>query len=321
MSGFHLMDIPHIVPVRNYEDELSRMSEWLLQFPQVKSVYQVGSVGAPGISDLDVVVVCGNNEHLAIQPRNSLTQDGRYLFIHNLYGCSQEQFNEAGRFSFFGTFKLLSGKRSDDEALTASPAQIVKEQVALEFLLKMYVNLILQAEYKTLKVRSLLLHVKGLLFDLEFLGIQSGELYTLIHECMELRKNWFNQNRPSDALKDWFTRFLPVMKSFLEQQLQQRTFYVSPESLLRLSKNISLRKSNKLGYKRLGIPTLFFPSLLDKKTHRILNRFNRFQVQVPFEQSQLPKDIADYFSFVERCRKYNHDFLPAFYTLSSSLHV
>ena len=58
----------------------------------------------------------------------------------------------------------------------------------------MYVNLILQAEYKTLKVMEpFICNERSVVSILNSLGIQSGELYTLIHECMEL-KNWFNQN-------------------------------------------------------------------------------------------------------------------------------
>lgn len=321
MPKYKLIDIPHIVPVREYNDELSHMSEWLLQFPQVTAIYQVGSVGAPGISDIDMVVVCNDQQKLDVQPLIALTHSGKYLFIHNLYGCSKEQFREADKFSFFGTYKQLSGEKltSTDSATGISPT--LKQQVALEFLLKMYVNLVLQKEYKTLKVRSLLLHVKGLLFDLEFLGIQSGPVHDLIHQCMNIRQKWFDQDHPENELISWFDDFFSALSQFLEQELAHRSFFVSPESSLQLAKNIRLRKSTHLAYHKFGIPVPFGSLLFGNKIHKVLNKLNRFRIESPFLQENIPSEIGEYFNFIETCRNYNRTFLPHFYTLSSSLHL
>ena len=321
MQKYNLIDLPHIVPIRDYNDELSHMTEWLLQFPQVAAICQVGSIGAPGISDIDLVVVANDQQKLDIQPLASLTNSGRYLFIHNLYGCSKEQFKEAGKFSFFGAYKQLSGEKLTGSDSILEISSTLKQQVALEFLLKMYINLVLQKEYKTLKVRSLLLHVKGLLFDLEFLGIQSGSVFDLIHECMNIRTTWFDQDHPEHELISWFDDFFSALSRFLEQELKHRAFFVSPESSLRLAKNIRLKKSTHLAYRKFGIPVPFGSLLFGNKIHKALNKINTFKIESPFLQVNIPTEVGEYFNFIETCKKYNRTFLPHFYTLSSSLHL
>ncbi|HRH65941.1 MAG TPA: hypothetical protein PLU53_06570 [Bacteroidia bacterium] len=321
MSKYSLIDIPHAVPVRTYDDELTRMAEWLLQFPQVCSIYQIGSVGAPGISDLDMVVVFHGDQKMEVQPLDSLSVSGKYLFIHNLYGCSKHQFEQGRKFSFFGSFKQLAGEKLDSPAQLTITDTALKKQIALEFLLKMYVNLVLQREYKTLKVRSLLLHVKGLLFDLEFLGVHSGLLHGLIHECMDIRQQWFNRDNPARTLMSWFDVFLPALSEFLARELSRHTLYVSPSSSLRLARNIRLNKSTVLRYKRTGLPVPFATALFGKNIHKAMNRLNRFRIDCPFQQETIPVEVQEYFNFVDTCRKYNQTYLPHFYTLSSSLHV
>ena len=321
MPNYKLIDYPHSVPLREYDDELSHMAEWLLQFPQVSSVYQVGSVGAPGISDLDLVVVFQDEQKLAIQPLNSLSRSGKYLFIHNLYGCSRKQFEKSQRFSFFGTFKLLAGERFSEQAIVSNLSDTLKIQVALEFLLKMYVNLILQSAYKILRVRSLLLHVKGLLFDLEFLGVKSGRLVESIQDCMDIRKKWFDKASSAADLIKWFENFMPLLHSFLQEQLKQHTLFVSPSSSLRLAKNIQLKQSLTLDYKRIGISLPLGAYIFGEKIHKVLNKFNRFQINCPYSLKDLPPDIEEYFTFIDTCRNYNQSFIPHFYTLSSSLHI
>ena len=321
MHKYKLIDIPHIVPVREYNDELSHMTEWLLQFPQVAAIYQVGSIGAPGISDIDMVVVCNDQQKLEIQPLSALTSSGKYLFIHNLYGCSKEQFRDADKFSFFGTYKQLSGEKLTNSESATGISPVLKQQVALEFLLKMYVNLVLQKEYKTLKVRSLLLHVKGLLFDLEFLGIQSGPVHDLIHQCMNIRQKWFEQDHQEREIISWFDEFFFALSQFLEQELSHRSFFVSSESSLRLAKNIRLKRSNRLSYTKFGFPVPFASLFFGNKIHKALNKLNTFKIESPFIQENIPSEVGGYFNFIETCRKYNRTFLPNFYTLSSSLHL
>ncbi len=321
MPRYNLVESPHSVPLREYDDELSHMAEWLLQFPEVCSVYQVGSVAAPGISDLDLVVVFQDDQKFAVQPLNSLTPSGKYLFIHNLYGCSKNQFAQAQRFSFFGTFKLLAGEKFPEHSTISNLSNSLKTQVALEFLVKMYVNLILQIEYKTLKARSLLLHVKGLLFDLEFLGVQSGSLYNCIQDCMEIRKKWFDRENSAAALINWVDRFMPALHSFLQEQMKQHVLYVSPSSSLQIARNIQLKNSDALGYTRTGFPLPFGSLIFGEKIHNALNKFNNFQIKCPYSQENLPTDIEEYFNFIDTCRKYNQSYLPHFFTLSSSLHV
>ena len=166
-----------------------------------------------------------------------------------------------------------------------------------------------------------MLHVKGLLFDLEFLGVKSGRLVESIQDCMDIRKKWFDKASSAADLIKWFENFMPLLHSFLQEQLKQHTLFVSPSSSLRLAKNIQLKQSLTLGYKRIGISLPLGAYIFGEKIHKVLNKFNRFQINCPYSLKDLPPDIEEYFTFIDTCRNYNQSFIPHFYTLSSSLHI
>ena len=60
----------------------------------------------------------------------------------------------------------------------------MKVQVALEFLLKFYVTLGIQRAYGVIRMRDVLLHVKALQYDLEFLGINEGAVHDGINKVL-----------------------------------------------------------------------------------------------------------------------------------------
>lgn len=138
---------------------------------------------------------------------------------------------------------------------------------------------------------------------------------------MNIRQKWFDQDHPERELISWFDEFFSSLSQFLEGELSHRSFFVSSESSLRLAKNIRLKKSNSLSYSKFGIPVPFASLLFGNKIHKALNKLNTFKIESPFIQENIPSEVAEYFNFIETCRKYNRTFLPNFYTLSSSLHL
>lgn len=321
MTPYRFFDFPERIPLQRYDEELDRMTRWLLQFPEVVSVYQIGGVSSPGISDLDLVTILKDDTRLNVQPLSGLGTVGKKLFIHQLYGVTESHFRQACDYSFFHNYRLLGGKPQDlSSTLSLQDQKLLKRQIAYEFLLKMYVNASLQKTYRQIKVRSLLLQLKGLVYDLEFLGVTSGDLYTSVTEFMEIRTTWFESAPDTRRLQQWFDPFILQLQTFLKAEWAVENIYISPNSNPRIARNITLRKGPGPEVQHRGIR---FPlpgvSLQDRV--KILNRLNHFSVTVPFADSGFPEVIRKYFAFTQSHAEYNRNFLPAFYTLTSSLKI
>src|SRR6187431_2115681 len=176
--NYRIIDYPHQVDLSFYDKSLGKMTERLISNGAASAVYQAGGVSNPGISDLDMVVIFKNEVHVDENFLQDLSAKERYLFIHNLYGISERDFEEAQRFAFYYSYKLLAGKDLRIK-IPISDAELLqmKVQVALEFLLKFYITLSIQKSYGVIRMRDILLHVKAIQYDLQFMGITDGKVY------------------------------------------------------------------------------------------------------------------------------------------------
>jgi len=185
---YKLIDKPQFVSREIYDKVTDKLISKLTSNTNVISIYTIGHVGNPGISDIDMLIIVKDNcDMLIIVKDNCIVADNfrvemsgqeKYLFLHQPYACSESGFKKAETFSFFHNYNLVHGKDVRTAAnLNTTEIEILKKQTALEFLLKMYMQLFVQKKYKILRVRDLLLHGKALIYDLEFLNISSGNLF------------------------------------------------------------------------------------------------------------------------------------------------
>ncbi len=320
MKYYHT-DKPVYVAESEYHRILANIVGRLERIEGLEAIYQIGGISTPGISDLDLVLVFRDDYHCAFNLHEELNPEERYLFIHKLYACSRSLFQESVRFSFFHNFSLLAGKEIPrDTDGSAVDASTVKTQLALEYLVKMYANMIIQKEYGILQVRSLLLHGKALSYDLAFLGIEKSALNRMLDELLELRKTWFSDTKSSVRLENWFKEFENVFPPALYSILRDRKLYLSGSRPYKIAKNIFLKRSTDLSFIRKGILLPAFPvSILGKKYFRLQNKLNSFTIQVPFEEEKHSSILQDYFRFQKKHLEYNRSHLPSFYPLTSSL--
>ena len=225
---------------------------------------------------IDLVVVFEDDKSYNVNPRVFNSEDGNYLFTHGLYGASLSQFQDCLKFTFFHNFRLLYGKDINLENKTnPEDQQILKEQIALEFLFKMYVNLAVQKSYNTIKLRSMFLHIKALPYDFEFLNINPIEVLELVHEGIALRNNWFSGNVSKKDVVKWFKAFFKTYEAFLIDLFKDHKMYASLLDF-KIAPNISISNTETLGFNKKGF---VFPdplNVLDKKYFKALNKFNDF---------------------------------------------
>lgn len=322
-KNFHYIDFPKHVPLELYYDSIERMKNILLLNPNVFSIYQIGGISMPGISDLDLVVVMNDDSYYHKNPIKDLTKDEKYLFIHNLYGVSTSLFKEAKKFTFFHNYKLLFGHEFsfDRNECSVDNLTLLKEQIAIEFLLKMYITNCIQRVYGVVKIRSLLLHCKGLLYDMEFLNQNSGNLYELICIMIGKREKWFDSEFKPHFFNKWLNDFHLELKKFLSSWLLEKAFFLTNGKPIKVANNISLIPGKEFTYHHKGYSLPKFWLTKSEKIIRLQNRFNTFEFYVPSKLENIPEVIEQQFKLTFKMKSYNSKFFPDFYPLVSSLNA
>jgi len=252
-----------------------------------------------------------------------LTDDERYLFIHNLYGISENNFDEAQEYVFYFNYKFLAGNELKiKNAIQDSDLLSMKKQVALEFLLKFYITVHLQEEYGVIRMRDLLLHLKALQYDLEFLGITNGIISDGVAHVLQWRNNWFNVPPAKSYVVKWMNNFLPALNELADDVFQNHSLYLPPQQEYKIAKNIQLiPSSGKITMERKGMLLPVQLSGFGKKYFRLQNKLNNFRVQVPVRTDSIPPVLERKFQFEKKIVAYNKKFLPHFLPLTSSLHA
>ncbi len=318
-----IIDPPSPIAESYYLQSLQAMTQKLIRTGVAKAVYQIGGVSSPGISDLDMVVVFN---HEAVVTRNflmELNEDERYLFIHNLYGISINHFADAEKFAFYHNYKLLYGEEVRSYAcFSIADIQVLKVQIALEYMLKMYITIFLQQTYGVLRMRDLLLHVKAIQYDIEFLGVNSGNVTQAINQVLEWRSSWFEKTPTRAEVLEWWNGFYKDFNDLIDEKLAALPFYLPTKKNYRISGNILLvPAANRISVSHKGFIIPQFFSFVGKKYFRLQNRMNRFQFYVPVQSSGIPEIISAKFHFEQTIVEYNRKYLPHFLPITSSLHT
>ncbi|MEW6330032.1 MAG: hypothetical protein AB1560_01090, partial [Pseudomonadota bacterium] len=161
----YLTNYPTYVSPAQYDSALAGMVERLKGQPGIISIYQLGSVSTPGVSDLDMLVLFEEGAECHVDPLDALSKTDRYLFAHSPYGARLADFLDAQPYTIFHNYRHIWGRdalgtqaRAPRE-LPQTEYQRVETQVALEYLLKMYINVTVERAFGVIRVRSLLLLV------------------------------------------------------------------------------------------------------------------------------------------------------------------
>jgi len=319
----HLTAYPRSAAVSSYNLAIERMVEKLKQQEGVLSIFQIGNTNNPGISDIDMLVVLEDEAKCNLNPLENLSKTDRYLFSHSLYGISKTSFSQAHRYTFFHNYNLLWGEElpSGECDLSVDEIQALKTQIALEYLVKMYVNMTVRSVYGIFSVIGLLRHVKAMKYDLEFLNISTGGLLDLIETLVSWRDHWFENKPTTQVLKIWIDDFYKQLSEFLRESLKTTKFYLPGWANLRIARNITLVPSDHFGYVHKGITLPYFLGGLGRKYFNIQHRFNNFNFQITIISQPIPGIIEKRFEFLRQLKDRNNIELPHFMSMNSSLNI
>ena len=321
---FCFFNFPQYVALKEYHAAISRMVQKLSRFPGVVSIFQIGSISTPGISDIDLLIVFEDKVKCDLNPLESLRKSERYFFTHELYGVSVSSFLNAQMYTFFHNYKLLWGQdllSINSCILSGDAISDLKIQTALEYLIKMLINMTIKYNYKIFNIRSLMLHVKALVYDLEFLNVTSGPLYDLVYKMVEWRTTWFENPPSKQQLSFWIREFNDALSFFLEKTLSYYRLYINHNSNIRLIRNVTISPSNRFYYTHRGLilPGIF--GKLSKKYVNLQHRFNEFTFYVPTTHENIPDIIKRRFDFIRIMTCENKNNFTYFMPLFSHLNV
>ena len=277
------VDYPRYVPPDGYERAIERVLERLRRVEGVVSVYQIGSVATPGISDIDLLAVFEDDAVVTFDPRMALSPEGRYLFIHRLFGISRRHFTQARRYTFYHHYALRWGEplSLSGSGLGADEVAQLKRQIALEFLLWNYVTKTVDKTYGVASVRYLLLTVHALRYDMEFLGVVGGALFDLIHQVVAWRQVWFERPVGGDALNAWFSAFYAALHAFLASAFDEQKLFLPLWAGQHYAPHIRLERADRLACTHRGIRLPFGTRLPPTIYWLAMHALNRFRFTIP----------------------------------------
>lgn len=320
---YKLIDYPHFVERESYQSSTDKLIESIKTHKEVVAVYTIGHVSNPGISDIDMLIIVKDNVSLMRNFRSEMTAEEKYLFLHQPYACSAGDFRKAEMFTFLHNYNPAYGTDIRTGArLDKQNTEILKKQTALEYLLKMYIQLYVQKKYRIIRVRDLLLHGKALIYDLEFLNIKEGKLLELVQTVIEWRNNWFRQTPTDKDIIVWFENLFQELFYIFSQNSLFKEIYFPEKKVYQLSKNIRLKSgSNDFHVTQQGIILPLIQLLKSKKAVKLQNKFCRFRFEVPSAKTDMPSIISERFSMEKQLRENGLKYLPNFLTMTSSLNL
>ncbi len=315
-----LVDLPRYVSAETYAVAVRDVSGRLIATPGVEAVFQFGHTRTPGISDVDLLVVFSDAASLRWQPRQALSGDLAYVFAHDLFGITRRHYAQALERTFFHNFKLIAGERSPEtpSSLASSDLAILRSQTALEYMLRMYVSLGKELNYRVLQIRRLFLRSSALLYDLEFLAIVEGPLFEAIHELVSHREKWFEAGQATNE-RLWrdAEHLFVCLGEFLGSALREHKFALPLRREYRLDSNVRISAGRYVRLSRRGVR---LPSRLSSHEDyfRAQNVINHFKLTCPFSTVNIPESLMGWFDLRARMSEVNASRFPHFLPLASS---
>ena len=285
VARIELYDRPGYVKAAEYERCVMQFTREMAKQAGVVAIYQLGGVGAPGISDLDMLLVFADGVPCAVDPLRHLDDVGRYVFTHGVFAVARRHFEETRALTLVHGYRLWFGTelrtRRESEP-DAEPAEL-RRQVAVEYLLANYLARNVEAVYGLVSVRGLLLWGHALRYDLALLGIDRGRLAELVEELIDWRGHWFEKPVPAASIVRWFHAAVAALHATLSELLDVQRLALPIGTPFAYARHIRLRPSHRLAVHHRGVRLPLHPDFMRRRSFRLQHRLNRFVFDVPWE--------------------------------------
>ncbi len=313
-------------PVEYSKDEYQQVFDIVVNHYKnndgVQCICSFGNVNKPGISDIDLLIVFKEGYICNDKILNIIPDHLHYLFTHGVMALSEKHWNENRKYALWDNQKTIYGNEPIQlgEQITESEKQAIKTQTAIEFLIVNYIDLKLQIENKTIKIRDLLQHTKGLVYDLEYLNLKETRIDPYITKIKKMISNWFLQTPSDIELINWFTGFEKEYELFMREIIVKHQLFLPENKSYQFSKSIKLIKGDTLNYTRKGINAPAGISKFIGKTYsKIQNKLNSYTFEIPITHEASSDILNKRVEFFREMKAYNTEHFPQFASLTTSL--
>lgn len=314
------IDHPQPTARNLYDEAVLGIIDRNKHLPGLKSIVQFGNITTPGISDIDLLFVFREGHVCQATGLENLPENHKSLFTHGIMAISDHQYSDNEYYTLWSEHRLVWGENPSTVDRKRSPDDetILKIQTAVEFLIANFIDIKVQKEYQIVKLRALLQHMKGILYDLEYLNDSHSILHPHLIDLKEIIRTWFEAIPSEEKLTEWFFSFEKLYDQYVHQVLLKHPMYLPSRDVLPISKNMTLKNDSDVNFKRNGILLPTFLSFAGRSYVKLQHRFNQFTVSCPLTHQAVPI-VKERFEFLVRMKEYNRQYLPNFMTITTSI--
>lgn len=196
----HLLKNPQFSAAEIYQNATKKISDYFSGIPEVHTVYQMGNISIPGISDLDILVVIKSDYTIPYFDVSKFLNDReQYTLMHSVFIVNETFWHYRHFFYIYDNLKLLGGNELTDLTVDPSPEfrKLLHKRFAIQHILKVYVSICAQLSVYSLKVRPLLCELHALRYDQKALAIWltpsiNDTFQEYCQRIAALRNHWFS---------------------------------------------------------------------------------------------------------------------------------
>ena len=308
-----LIDLPKPCESEVYARTIDKVMSNLTASGFVDSVYQVGGVRHPGISDIDLLVVVDDDAASEANPLETLTDGERYLFTHSCFVIPVSLAPELGTYALMHGYRRLHGTTWTWQEGSGDPrCSSARVQTALEYLAKNLLDLYVQLEYRLVRVRVLLQHLKGLQLDLALLQIGDDRLQALMKSVAQLIDDWFQREDAEQTVAELATDLLPALRRVVVDATARHVLYSPCESTISFSPNSTIESAAAVALSRHGVRLPRIPGLGERRYFNAHHRLNRFRFPLPMIDAPSASYHDSRFDYLRRTKSFVRGRFPAF---------
>ncbi|GEM_PF-5000040 len=263
-----ISNLPEHRTKRHYQDVITEKVCSIEKHPWVLSVFQMGSVGCPGISDIDLIVVTEDGGFNGSQC-NVKTPDDDYYFLHDALWIRKRDLDNLT--NIFCTTKIMT-PTINDNFYTIEQFALTDEQ-KLIYLIEICFNKLLQisrASRRTIDARGLLtrassiIHSVDLAIELGISNIRQAEIFS--KEILQIRQEWMASKGmlEIDFIK-LYSSYSAVLVNLLDSCLSQKSYLFTAKqssSILHLFRSRNIMIGSKVDFDEFNAQITIPPSLI-----------------------------------------------------------
>jgi len=188
---------PQPAAITEYHTLLEKAVAVFGQLPGLQAICQYGSIGNPGISDLDLLLVYEDDAPPSVESwHKRFTERERYLFLHAPAAISNSLFTKITRLTTFPDPQCLAGSVPAIQNPGKSTAGAIAILSALDHSLRLAVAIENQLAIGVIKQRPALCELHSIRHDLGLAGLRdNGAGQRLVAGIEQLRAGWFERDR------------------------------------------------------------------------------------------------------------------------------